>query len=58
MSTVSAAIKDINVLTVLNGLHAGYNVRIQIQNFFILFNIAELSDLKIDKDNKGGYKTA
>jgi hypothetical protein len=37
---------------------AGYNVRIQIKKCCILFNIAELSDFKIDKDNKGGFKTA
>jgi hypothetical protein len=28
------------------------------KKFCILFNIAELNDFKIDKDNKGGYKTA
>jgi hypothetical protein len=37
---------------------AGYNVRIQIQKCCILFNIAEFINFKIDKDNKGGFKTA
>jgi hypothetical protein len=57
MSTVSTTIKDI-YRNSLKGNVAGYNVRIQIQKWCILLNIAKLSDLKIDKDNKGGFKTA
>lgn len=52
MSTVSTTIKDI-YRNSLKGNANWYNVRVV---FYL--KIAELIDLKIDKDNKGGYKTA